>query len=81
MASELPRSISIHWGGLSPEFHVTSVDRSTAPDGGLPGRNREAVAGFMVDELFATVDVQAELAQGLPPRLQPLAGARRDAMA
>jgi hypothetical protein len=35
---------------------------------------REAVAGFMVDELFATVDLQAELAQALPPRLQPLAG-------
>jgi hypothetical protein len=35
---------------------------------------RTAVAGFMVDELFATVDVQAELAQALPPRLQPLAG-------
>jgi hypothetical protein len=35
---------------------------------------RQAVAGFMVDELFATVDVEAELAQALPPRLQPLAG-------
>jgi hypothetical protein len=35
---------------------------------------REAVAGFMVEELFATVDVEAELAQALPPRLQPLAG-------
>src|SRR6266545_77132 len=35
---------------------------------------REAVAGFMVDSLFANVDVQAELAQALPPRLQPLAG-------
>jgi hypothetical protein len=44
---------------------------------------REAVAGFMVDELFANVDVQAELQQGLPPRLQrlagPLAGALRSA--
>jgi hypothetical protein len=35
---------------------------------------REAVADFMVDQLFANVDVQAELAQTLPPRLQPLAG-------
>lgn len=35
---------------------------------------RVAVAGFMVDSLFANVDVQAELAQALPPRLQPLAG-------
>lgn len=44
---------------------------------------REAVAGFMVDELFANVNVQAELQQGLPPRLQrlagPLAGALRSA--
>jgi hypothetical protein len=35
---------------------------------------RVAVAGFMVDSLFANVDVEAELAQALPPRLQPLAG-------
>jgi hypothetical protein len=35
---------------------------------------REAVAGFMVEQLFANVDVQAQLAQSLPPRLQPLAG-------
>jgi hypothetical protein len=35
---------------------------------------REAVAGFMVDALFTNVDVEAELAQALPPRLQPLAG-------
>jgi hypothetical protein len=35
---------------------------------------RQAVADFMVDQLFANVDVQAELAQTLPPRLQPLAG-------
>jgi Short C-terminal domain len=35
---------------------------------------RNAVAGFLVDELYANVDVQAELAKRLPPRLQPLAG-------
>ncbi len=28
----------------------------------------------MVDELYTNVDVQAELAAALPPRLQPLAG-------
>lgn len=33
-----------------------------------------AVAGFLVDELYANVDVQAELAKALPPRAQPLAG-------
>jgi hypothetical protein len=35
---------------------------------------REAVAGFMVETLFTNVDIEAELAQALPPRLQPLAG-------
>ena len=35
---------------------------------------RTQVSGFMVDTLYANVDVQAELEQGLPPRLQPLAG-------
>jgi hypothetical protein len=35
---------------------------------------REAVSAFMVEQLFANVDVQSELAQALPPRLQPLAG-------
>src|SRR5215213_2996971 len=29
---------------------------------------------YLIDELYANVDVQAELAQSLPPRLQPLAG-------
>ena len=33
-----------------------------------------AVAGFLVDELYASTDVQAELAKALPPRTQPLAG-------
>jgi hypothetical protein len=33
-----------------------------------------AVAGFLVEELYANVDVQAELAKALPPRAQPLAG-------
>ncbi len=32
------------------------------------------VADFMVNALYANVDVQAELQQALPPRLQPLAG-------
>ena len=29
---------------------------------------------FLADQLFASVDVQAELQKSLPPRLQPLAG-------
>jgi Short C-terminal domain len=33
-----------------------------------------AVSGFLVDELYANVDVQAKLAKALPPRAQPLAG-------
>ncbi len=32
------------------------------------------VSNFMVDSLYANVDVQAELQQALPPRLKPLAG-------
>jgi hypothetical protein len=35
---------------------------------------REQVSFFMVDTLYANVDVQTELQQALPPRLQPLAG-------
>jgi hypothetical protein len=35
---------------------------------------RTQVASTMVDTLYANVDVQAELQQALPPRLQPLAG-------
>ena len=35
---------------------------------------RTQVADTMVDTLYANVDVQAELQQALPPRLQPLAG-------
>jgi hypothetical protein len=35
---------------------------------------REQVSGFMVDALFANVDVQAELQAALPPRAAPAAG-------
>jgi hypothetical protein len=35
---------------------------------------RSQVADYMVESLYANVDVQAELQQALPPRLQPLAG-------
>jgi hypothetical protein len=35
---------------------------------------RSQVANYMVDTLYANVDVQTELQQALPPRLQPLAG-------
>jgi hypothetical protein len=35
---------------------------------------RDQVAAFMVDELYANVDVRGQLQQALPPRLQPLAG-------
>jgi hypothetical protein len=35
---------------------------------------RTAVAGFLVDELYSDVDVQAELAKRLPPQLKPIAG-------
>jgi len=35
---------------------------------------RTQLSNYMVDTLYTNVDVQAELQQGLPPRLQPLAG-------
>ena len=35
---------------------------------------RSQLSDYMVDTLYANVDVQAELQQALPPRLQPLAG-------
>lgn len=34
---------------------------------------RGAVSGFLVDQLYANVDVAAEIRQALPPRAQPLA--------
>ena len=35
---------------------------------------RGQLAVFLIDELYTNVDVPAELAEALPPRLQPLAG-------
>jgi hypothetical protein len=35
---------------------------------------RDQVAAFLVDELYANVDVEAEIRAALPPRAQPLAG-------
>ena len=35
---------------------------------------RTQVAGFLVDELYANVDVQAQIREALPPRAAPLAG-------
>src|SRR5215218_475099 len=35
---------------------------------------REQVSGFLVDQLYANVDVKAQLEQALPPQAKPLAG-------
>jgi hypothetical protein len=35
---------------------------------------RSALSSYLVDQLYANVDVQAQLKSGLPPRLEPLAG-------
>src|SRR4051812_30238079 len=35
---------------------------------------QRAVAGYLVDQLYANVDVQGELRSALPPQLSPLAG-------
>jgi len=41
---------------------------------------RDRVSGFLVDELYANVDVQGELQAVLPPRAQPLAGPAANAL-
>ena len=35
---------------------------------------RDQLAGYLVDQLYANVDVAGEFREALPPRLQPLAG-------
>jgi hypothetical protein len=35
---------------------------------------RDQVAGFLVDQLYANVDIEGEIRTALPPRAQPLAG-------
>jgi uncharacterized membrane protein len=35
---------------------------------------REALAGYLVDQLYESVDVEAQLAEGLPKQVAPLAG-------
>ncbi len=35
---------------------------------------RSAMSAYLVDQLYANVDVQGQLKSGLPPRLEPLAG-------
>ena len=35
---------------------------------------RTALSGYLIDQLYANVDVQAQLKSGLPPQLAPLAG-------
>ena len=35
---------------------------------------KSALSGYLVNELYANVDVQARLEQRLPPRLDPVAG-------
>jgi hypothetical protein len=35
---------------------------------------KTAVSGYLIDQVYANVDVSAELARALPPRLKPLAG-------
>jgi len=35
---------------------------------------RTALSGYLIDQLYANVDVQGQLKSGLPPQLAPLAG-------
>ena len=55
---------------------VLNTDNWTATSSRLLERPviRDRVAGFLVDELYANVDVAGEIRSALPPRAQPLAG-------
>ena len=55
---------------------VLNTDNWTATSSQLLEKKviRDQVAGFLVDELYENVDVEAEIRNALPPRAQPLAG-------
>ena len=55
---------------------VLNTDNWTATSSRLLEKKviRDRVAGFLVDELYANVDVAGEIRAALPPRAQPLAG-------
>ena len=55
---------------------VLNTDNWTATSSRLLEQKviRDRVAGFLVDELYANVDVAGEIRAALPPRAQPLAG-------
>ena len=55
---------------------VLNTDNWTATSSRLLEQKviRDQVAGFLVDQLYANVDVEAEIRNALPPRAQPLAG-------
>ena len=55
---------------------VLNTDNWTATSSRLLERPaiRNEVADFLVDQLYANVDIESELRSVLPPRAQPLAG-------
>ena len=55
---------------------VLNTDNWTATSSQLLEKKviRDQVAGFLVDQLYENVDVEAEIRNALPPRAQPLAG-------
>ena len=55
---------------------VLNTDNWTATSSQLLEQKviRDQVAGFLVDQLYENVDVEAEIRNALPPRAQPLAG-------
>ena len=56
-----------HWSDTSTELLADAQIRS-------------AVSAYLVDEAYNSVDVRAEVAAALPPRLQPLAGPAANAL-
>jgi hypothetical protein len=62
-------SVWINRQALNTDNWVTTSDKV------LQNKDVQAqLSIFLADQLFASVDVQAELQKSLPPRLQPLAG-------
>ena len=55
---------------------VLNTDNWTATSSQLLEQKviRDQVAGYLVDQLYENVDVEAEIRNALPPRAQPLAG-------
>src|SRR5438270_514409 len=72
--ASISESTSSHWASSSispPSAAGNWADTSTQVIQNPAVQTQ--VSSFLVDQLYTSVDVQAELAKSLPPRLKPLA--------